>query len=123
MPYTVTKSDKCPASKPWACVKKTDGKVMGCHKTKADALDQLAALMANEGEEKMSDERAAQGGKNGAELRYAIAPVTHVDVRDPQATEDGCWTMSGYASVFNQETTLLDSCFIKVTEEVDAAAF
>src|SRR5262245_65611942 len=31
--------------------------------------------------------------------------------------------MSGYAAVFNETTTLLDSKFIKLTESVDARAF
>jgi HK97 family phage prohead protease len=55
------------------------------------------------------------------ELRYAVAPITHIDVRDN--TSQGTYTMSGYAAVFNQQTTLLDSKFLKLTESVDVAAF
>jgi HK97 family phage prohead protease len=48
MPYTVSKSDACPASRPWAVTKTTDGKLIGCHETKQGAQRQLAALMAKE---------------------------------------------------------------------------
>lgn len=52
MPYEVTKSDQCPPSKPYACVKASTGEVMGCHATEADAQQQVAALYANEPEAK-----------------------------------------------------------------------
>lgn len=48
MPYHVAKSTKCGASKPWAVIKDSDGKIMGCHPTKEKANKQLAALYANE---------------------------------------------------------------------------
>jgi len=48
MPYHVAKTKKCSASKPWGVIKDSDGKVMGCHPSKAKANKQLAALYANE---------------------------------------------------------------------------
>lgn len=57
------------------------------------------------------------------EFRYAVAPLTHVDVRDPSANEDGTWTMSGYAAVFNQQTTLFDGKFVRMTEDIAPGAF
>lgn len=48
MPYHVAKTSGCPASKPWGVIKNSDGKIMGCHASKADANKQLAALYANE---------------------------------------------------------------------------
>ncbi len=57
------------------------------------------------------------------ELRYAVAPITHVDVRDPSANDDGTWTMSGYAAVFNQQTTLYDGKFVRTTEDIAPGAF
>ena len=65
----------------------------------------------------MSDTSAA------GELRYAVAPITNVEVRDPTKTDDNTWTMSGYAAVFNETTTLLDSKFIRLTESIDPTAF
>jgi HK97 family phage prohead protease len=59
----------------------------------------------------------------GAELRYAVMPITGIEVRDPQANDDGSWTMSGYAAVFNQETTLYNGRFIKLTESLDPGSF
>ena len=56
-------------------------------------------------------------------FRFAVAPITHVDVRDPSANEDGSWTMSGYAAVFNQQTTLFDGRFVRTTEDLAPTAF
>lgn len=57
------------------------------------------------------------------EIRYAVAPITHIDVRDPSANSDGSWTMSGYAAVFNQSTVLYDGKFVRISESIDPAAF
>jgi len=57
------------------------------------------------------------------ELRYAIAPIQDVEVRDTSGTDDNTWTMSGYAAVFDETTTLLDSKFIRLTESIDQRAF
>lgn len=48
MPYHVVKSGRCPSGKPYACVKSSDGKIMGCHETKAKAQAQQRALYAAE---------------------------------------------------------------------------
>jgi len=57
------------------------------------------------------------------ELRYAVAPITDVEVRDPSGTDDGTWTMSGYAAVFNETTTLYDGKFLRMTESIDPGFF
>ena len=64
MPYEVKKSDQCPESKPWACIKSGDGEVMGCHETEAAAQDQMAALMASE-----KSAVAAEARKKAGEAR------------------------------------------------------
>jgi uncharacterized protein len=51
------------------------------------------------------------------DVRFAVAPITHVDVRDVSDSH-GFWTMSGYAAVFNQKTTLYDGKFVRMTEEI-----
>lgn len=48
MPWHVAKSDQCPALKPWAVIKNSDGTIAGCHETESKAEDQVAALYANE---------------------------------------------------------------------------
>jgi len=58
-----------------------------------------------------------------SELRYAIAPITDVEVRDTSGTDDNTWTMSGYAAVFDETTTLLNSKFIRLTESVSPSFF
>jgi HK97 family phage prohead protease len=58
-----------------------------------------------------------------AELRYAVTPITHVEVRDPSGNPDDTWTMSGYAAVFNQSTILFDSKFVRLSESIDPGFF
>lgn len=59
MPWNIVEDDgRCSASKPWAVVKATDGALQGCHTTKADAADQIAALNAAEESGAMSEENA-----------------------------------------------------------------
>jgi hypothetical protein len=49
MPWHISEFNKsCPASKPYAVVKDSDGSVAGCHESKESAKSQLAALYANE---------------------------------------------------------------------------
>ena len=54
MPWHVSKSASCPASKPYAVIKETDGSVVACHATKEAAQKQVAALYANEPGGRMS---------------------------------------------------------------------
>lgn len=62
--------------------------------------------------------------QHAPQLRFVVAPITHVDVRDNSETAGGdSWTMSGYAAVYNQNTTLYDGKFFKITESIDPAAF
>jgi hypothetical protein len=48
MPWSVKKSDECPVSKPWACVKDDDGEIEGCHASRSDAIQQQRALYQSE---------------------------------------------------------------------------
>lgn len=48
MPWHIGKSKSCPASKPHAVIKDSDGKVAGCHETEAKATKQMGALYASE---------------------------------------------------------------------------
>jgi uncharacterized protein len=91
MPWTVSKSEQCPASRPWAVVKDADGSVEGCHATEADANAQLVALNIAEAEGRAYEsldfkppqgvrEAAAQGlewrreyGRGGTEVGIARA--------------------------------------------------
>lgn len=50
MPWTVSRSDACPASRPWAVIKDDDGSIEGCHASEADAQAQLVALNIAESE-------------------------------------------------------------------------
>jgi hypothetical protein len=48
MPWRVGRSDRCPASRPWAVTNQSSGTVEGCHASEAAARRQMAALYANE---------------------------------------------------------------------------
>jgi hypothetical protein len=49
MPWKITHFDsRCPASKPYAVVKKDTGELVACHDSKGSAQSQLSALYANE---------------------------------------------------------------------------
>jgi hypothetical protein len=56
MPYHVGESDECPAGKPHAVIKNSDGEVMGCHESEEAAHRQIAAIEANEGESSVTTE-------------------------------------------------------------------
>tara|TARA_S200002703_G_scaffold36763_1_gene31880 strand:- start:123 stop:1241 length:1119 start_codon:yes stop_codon:yes gene_type:complete len=47
----IQKSDQCPASRPYAVIKETDGSVEGCHESQEAAEKQVAALNIAESEE------------------------------------------------------------------------
>ena len=57
------------------------------------------------------------------ELRFVVAPIVGIEVREPSESYDNTWTMSGYAAVFDTETTLYDGRFAKLTETIDRRAF
>lgn len=51
MPYSVVENHEgCPSDSLWGVVKDADGELMGCHPSESEALDQVAALYASEGE-------------------------------------------------------------------------
>lgn len=57
MPYRVEQDHPdCGADTPWAVVKESDGELMGCHPTEAAAMEQQAALYAEDGDDKPDDE-------------------------------------------------------------------
>jgi HK97 family phage prohead protease len=87
---------------------------------KAELTKKAEKILADQGDND-GDEKAFAPAD--LELRYAVVPITHVDVRDPSANPDNTWTMSGYAAVFNTATTLHDGKFLRVTEDIDPAFF
>lgn len=44
MPWKVSKSDQCPADKPWAMMRSDTGEKRACHATKEMAMKQMALL-------------------------------------------------------------------------------
>lgn len=58
-----------------------------------------------------------------AMLRRAVAPLTDVEWRDATSTGDGSYTLTGYAAVFGEETTLWDSRYYRLREQIQRGAF
>jgi hypothetical protein len=48
MPYQIVRNDSRCDSVEYAVVKEDDGKLMGCHSSRQDAVDQMRALYAAE---------------------------------------------------------------------------
>lgn len=63
------------------------------------------------------------GGRGTDQIRYAVSPIRNVDFRDASANDDGSWTISGYAAVFDQETVLYDGTYTQVRESIAPDAF
>lgn len=56
VPYRVEQGHPdCGADKPWAVIKEDGAELMGCHETEAAAMEQQAALYAEEGDDKPKD--------------------------------------------------------------------
>lgn len=73
MPWAIRKNaGKCGGSKPWAVVKKADGKVVGCHETQEKAKKQIAAL-------NIHVHREPEGGDS-----YKLASYTYISDLPPQ---------------------------------------
>lgn len=114
MPYQITENDdRCPASEPWSVVKQTDNELMGCHASKDDAQDQLAALNANEAD----DGRSAMGEAPREDLHRSV-PFTLTRAKEGG---DGL-TLEGYAATFDSPT-LIDSWEGYFNESIQRGAF
>lgn len=114
--HIVPDSESCPASKPFAVIKDSDGSVAGCHPSKAAAKKQLAALYANEGS--MNSTQApvdnlvrAFFGPESAELR------TQTD----ESGDGG--TLFGHFAVFDKWTEINSMWEGQFVERIAPGAF
>jgi uncharacterized protein len=87
VPWHIGKSSECPASKPHAVIKDSDGSVSGCHATKQAAADQLAALYASE--------NSSEASMTDIERRYTLVAV-ELRARGDKPK------IGGYAAVWNR---------------------
>lgn len=95
MPWHVDKSDRCPASRPWAVIKDADGAIEGCHASKADANKQLAALYANE-----------EASMSNKDREVRTFPFEVEEVRAAEGGRSKDFTIKGHAAVYNTWTDL-----------------
>jgi 2'-5' RNA ligase len=85
MPYRVEQDHPdCGADTPWAVVKEDDAELMGCHATEAAAMEQQAALYAEDGDDEMDM-------PDGKDMDYAgkTAPWRGPLAIEGQVTGDG----------------------------------
>lgn len=101
MPWDTRRDDRCPADRPWAVIKQTDGSLEGCHPNENRAKRQQAALYANEAE--MTEPESKRGRVWRIEIEYQSAGEIWPDENlELQAGEDGNGLhFSGYAAVFD----------------------
>lgn len=71
----------------------------------------------------LADQNGEQHSSSNFELFSVVAPLTHVEVRDPSANPDNTWTFSGYAAVFNQQAVIRSTQQLEVRYEIDQMAF
>lgn len=91
MPWHAEKSSECGSDTPWAVIKDADGSVEGCHATEDEALQQVAALYAAEGEDSVeadSSETMAVS-EEVPEMTGRTAPWEGVLVVEGITTGDG----------------------------------
>jgi 2'-5' RNA ligase len=85
MPYRVEQDHPdCGADTPWAVVKEGDGELMGCHESEAAALEQQAALYAEE-----NDDEPADDGDESMDYAGDTAPWEGVLAVEGIVTGDG----------------------------------
>lgn len=137
MPFEVVRDENaCSASKPWAVKNADTGQVMGCHETKQDATDQLAALNANVDDADRSRRlEAVRARLQTVQARRALATfearcgrfgdterrTTDLDSveTDTSGNPQVDFIVRGHAAVFNRKS--LDLGFFQ--EIIDAGAF
>lgn len=95
MPWHIGTSASCPSSKPYAVIKDADGKVAGCHPTKAAAKKQLAALYASESNALEGEHVMAETTVSATERRFTAIAVE-------SRAKDNHQKIGGYAAVFNR---------------------
>jgi len=103
MPWQVQQDDRCPAAKPWAVVKESDGELEGCHPSKEAGLKQAAALYASEAS--MTDQKPLSPPRDS--LIRAIFPGAELRAAEEETAMP---TMFGNLAVFDQ-WALIDSKF------------
>lgn len=85
MPYRVEQDHPdCGADTPWAVVKEATGELMGCHATEDDANKQMAALYAEEGDDR---EEEPEGDIYGAEIGPLSPDGLTAPIRGPLVVE------------------------------------
>ena len=99
MPWHVSQSAHCPASRPWAVIKDSDGSVVACHPSKQAADDHMAAMYANEPAAAAFPFAAPIG--EAMAIEHRTAPLEEVEVKDSNQG-DGRFTIRGHAAVFNR---------------------
>jgi len=110
MPYYIT--DKAADCSGWATTTE-EGRVIGCHTTKQDAIDQMVAVSLAEDMEP-GGERKVPDAVNGIEIRTFNAEFTEI-----RAMENGeGMTFGGYAWRYNQPSLPLP-----FTERIAPGAF
>ena len=93
MPYYIT--EEAPGCDGWGVIK-DDGEVIGCHTSKAAAVDQMVAVSLAEGIE--------PGGERGGSMTMETRHVTVDEWEFREAASGDGMSFTGYAAVFNSDS-------------------
>jgi HK97 family phage prohead protease len=133
MPWHIEQGGGSCGSSEWAVIKDSDGSTEGCHPTKAEAEDHMAALYANEEQakaagrarseslrEQFGAKQASRGPSNGpARLQPFAAQELRAKLIEHEGQER--YQLDGYATVFERGYEMWDF-FGPYTEIVSAGA-
>lgn len=72
VPWSVSKTDSCPASEPWAVIKDSTGKVVSCHDSEDSAQAHMRALYANEPDSRNAGQSQAFYACTADDGRWAV---------------------------------------------------
>lgn len=123
MPWHIEKDEpRCPTSESWGVVKDDDNELEGCHATKAEAEEQLAALYASEEDSNSMDKEQIM--QRYPALKRAFAEEREVRAIKGQPVEartegEDELRIAGHAAVFG-EWANIGGWFL---ERIDSSAF
>lgn len=87
MPYEIVEDHPdCPSTDPWGVVKEDDGKLMGCHESKAKAQKQISAIYASESASGLEADFNRSEPMSEQQVYYTRALVDLGEVGQRQAT-------------------------------------
>lgn len=120
MPYRVSKTSKCAASKPWGVFLIADGSLVSCHTSKEKANAAVRAIYANEGKIQPEDRRMTATTERKQAIRRMVVPFQLKAAVDPAShTFEGLAAVIGVKDLGND--IIEPGAFLKTLAEWKAS--